>query len=75
MEGSSLSPHGVHSLPSLPPYTAMSITDIWDPVKIAGIREIIKTRQQDGWDEAWLASFLVTYLCCPLLTLFSGRRT
>ena len=30
-----------------------SITDIWDPVKIAGIREIIKTRQQDGWDEAW----------------------
>ena len=53
----------------------MSITDIWDPVKIAGIREIIKTRQQDGWEEAWLASFLVTHLCCPLLTLFSGRRT
>ncbi|RPD67030.1 thiol methyltransferase 1 [Lentinus tigrinus ALCF2SS1-7] len=31
----------------------MSITDIWDPVKIGKIRKIIQDREQDGWDEAW----------------------
>ncbi|TBU33212.1 thiol methyltransferase 1 [Dichomitus squalens] len=55
----------------------MSITDIWDPVKIAGIREIIKTRQQDGWDEAWqkdVTPWDAGQLQPPLKELIESKR-
>ena len=51
----------------------MSITDIWDPVSIAGIREIIKTRQQDGWDEAWLATSPAVRSCLSMLMYFQAE--